>query len=68
MAGQPVAVSRSSSPQRRRAATPGGCSRWVETVSLGKVARSTTRTFQPWRASSMAVGDPAQRAPTTMTS
>ena len=68
MGGQPVAVSRSSSPQRRSEATPGGCSRWVETVSLGKVALSTTRTLWPLRASSIAVGDPAQRAPTTIAS
>ena len=27
-----------------RALTPSGCNRWVDTVSLGKVARSTTRT------------------------
>ena len=41
---------------------------WVDTVSLGNVARSTTRTRYPFRASSMAVGEPAQRAPTTIAS
>ena len=42
--------------------------KWVETVSLGKVARSTTSTRWPFRASSIAVGEPAHRAPTTITS
>jgi hypothetical protein len=37
-------------------------------VSLGNVALSTSNTFKPRRASSMAVGDPAQRAPTTIAS
>jgi hypothetical protein len=41
---------------------------WVDIVSLGKVALSTTRTRYPVRASSIAVAEPAQRAPTTMTS
>ena len=41
---------------------------WVETVSLGNVARSTSSTRWPLRASSIAVGDPAQRAPTTIAS
>src|SRR5688572_15769078 len=40
----------------------------VEIVSLGKVALSTSRTLNPRRASSMAVGEPAQRAPMTMAS
>ena len=40
----------------------------VDTVSLGNVARSTTRTRWPWRASSIAVGEPAHRAPTTTAS
>jgi hypothetical protein len=68
MGGQPVATTSSSSPQLRRAATPGAWIRWVETVSLGNVARSTTRTRYPRRASSIATGEPAQRAPTTMAS
>src|SRR4029453_18490869 len=42
--------------------------RCVEIVSLGKVALSTRRTLYPFLASSMAVGEPAHRAPTTMTS
>src|SRR4029078_9268011 len=41
---------------------------WVEIVSLGNVARSTSRTRYPFRASSIAVGEPAQREPTTITS
>src|SRR5215210_5658168 len=40
----------------------------VDIVSLGNVARSTTRTRYPFWASSIAVGEPAQRAPTTMAS
>src|SRR5688572_15941015 len=36
--------------------------------SLGKLARSTIRTRYPLRARSMAVGDPAQRPPTTIAS
>jgi hypothetical protein len=40
----------------------------VETVSLGKVDRSTTRTRCPRLASSIASGDPAHRAPTMITS
>ena len=36
--------------------------------SLGKAARSSSSTRCPRRASSMASGDPAQRAPTTITS
>ena len=37
-------------------------------MSLGKVALSTSRTLNPRRASSMAVGAPAHRAPTMMAS
>jgi hypothetical protein len=40
----------------------------VEMVSLGKVARSTNRTLWPRRASNIAVGEPAHRAPTTIAS
>jgi hypothetical protein len=40
----------------------------VERVSLGNDDRSTTRTRYPFSASSLAVGAPAQRAPTTMAS
>src|SRR5688572_26707433 len=40
----------------------------VEIVSLGKVALSTSRTLNPRRARSMAVGEPAHRAPMTMAS
>jgi hypothetical protein len=40
----------------------------VDRVSLGNLARSTTKTSYPARASSIAVGEPAQRAPTTITS
>ena len=42
--------------------------RCVDTVSLGNVARSTTSVRYPLRASNIATGDPAHRAPTTMTS
>jgi len=42
--GQPVAVTRSNSPQLRNFCTPGGWMHSVETVSLGKVARSTSST------------------------
>jgi hypothetical protein len=41
---------------------------WVYTVSLGNVARSTARTRYPRRASNIASGEPAQRAPTTIAS
>jgi hypothetical protein len=41
---------------------------WVEIVSLGKVARSTSTTLNPRRARIMAVGEPAHRAPTMMAS
>jgi len=40
----------------------------VEIESLGKVALSTSRTLHPPRARSMAVGEPAHRAPMTMAS
>src|SRR5688572_2562552 len=68
MGGHPVAVRRSRRPHLDSAAAPRGCTRWVDTVSLGKVARSTKRTRYPLRASSIAVGEPAQRAPTTIAS
>src|SRR5436190_4463154 len=55
-------------PQRSRAATADGWTTCVDTVSLGNVARSTIRTRYPLRAWSIAVGEPAQRAPTTITS
>ena len=58
----------SSSPHRWSAATPGAWITWVERVSLGNVARSTASTRYPLRASSMAVGEPAARAPMTMAS
>ena len=47
---------------------PAGWMVWPERTSLGKVARSTTSTRRPGRASSMAVGAPAQRLPMTMAS
>jgi hypothetical protein len=37
-------------------------------VSLGNRALSSSSTRWPWRASSIAVGDPAQRAPITIAS
>src|SRR5687768_10197849 len=66
MGGHPVAFSRSRRPHLDRALTPSGCRMWVDTVSLGKVARSTTNTRYPCRASNIAAGEPAQRAPTTI--
>ena len=42
--------------------------KWVDSVSLGSSARSTSSTRWPARASSIAVGEPAQRAPTTIAS
>src|SRR5688572_7232648 len=56
------------SPQRPRTSAPWGHRMCVEIVSLGKVALSTSRTLNPRRASSMAVGEPAHRAPMTMAS
>src|SRR5215813_8506856 len=58
----------SSRPQRASRATPGSCTWWVDRVSLGNVARSTMSTFRSRRASSIAVGAPATRAPTMITS
>jgi hypothetical protein len=66
--GQPVAITRSSNPQRARAAIAGPRRKWARMVSLGKVALSTSSNLAPWRASSIAVGEPAQRAPTTIAS
>ena len=40
----------------------------VDSVSDGNVPASSTITFRPRRASSVAAGDPATRAPTTTTS
>ena len=42
--GQPVATILSRMPQRLSASTPGAWMKWVETVSLGNVDRSTTST------------------------
>ena len=42
--GQLVASSCSRMPQRASAATAGGCARWVDIVSLGNVALSTSST------------------------
>ena len=42
--GQLVASSWSRMPQRASAATAGGCARWVDIVSLGNVALSTSST------------------------
>lgn len=48
--------------------TPEGQMAWVERVSLGKCDRSRSKTLYPLSANNRAVLDPAQRAPTTMTS
>lgn len=45
MGGHFVATSASSTPHRRSEATPGGWTRCVEIVSLGKVERSTISTL-----------------------
>src|SRR5215210_841899 len=55
-------------PQHSSAATAGGWARCVDIVSLGKLALSTSRTRWPLCASSIAVGEPPQRAPTTIAS
>src|SRR5829696_2365996 len=68
ISGAPLSTTASSSPHRASWTRPPRAMAWVESVSLGNVARSTTRTSSPWFASSMAVAAPAQRAPTTMTS
>src|SRR6185437_6378714 len=66
--GVPAASTASSTPHLASRATPGSCTWWVDRVSLGNVARSTTSTFRPRRASSIAVEAPATRAPTMITS
>src|SRR3954451_11962292 len=68
MHSAPVARTRSRTPSRASRLIPGAWKTCVESVSRGKVARSTTATRTPCRASSAASGDPAQRAPTTITS
>src|SRR5271154_873448 len=68
MGAQPRARSRPSSPQACSRAVPRCQRKWVDMVSLGNEARSTRATRCPARASSMASGAPAHRAPTTMTS
>ena len=67
-AGVPVASTSSSSPQRFSWTTPPRDRAWVDKVSLGNCALSTSATSWPIRASSMAVEAPAARAPTTITS
>ena len=68
MGGTPVLASRWRRPQRARTSAPCGHRMCVEIVSLGKVALSTSNTLNPRRASSMAVGEPAHRAPTMIAS
>jgi hypothetical protein len=68
MGGRPVAASLSRSHHRAIISAPWGHRMWVEIVSLGKVALSTSKTFKPRRARSMAVDEPAQRAPTIIAS
>lgn len=48
---------------RSRMPTPHGWITWVEGVSDGKCALSSTHTRSPRRASKTANGDPAHRAP-----
>ena len=66
--GQPVAITRSRRPHSESDRTPSEVRKCVESVSLGNVALSTTSTLWPCRASSMPVGEPAQRAPTMIAS
>ena len=66
--GAPEAATRSNRPHCRSSAIAGTCSRCVDSTSLGNVARSSSSTRCPWRARSMAVGEPATRAPTTIAS
>jgi hypothetical protein len=54
--------------QRASWTTPLREMEWVDSVSLGKWARSRTTTSWPMRARSNAVAPPAARAPTTTTS
>src|SRR4029450_7847961 len=68
MGGTPVASRALESPQPDSTAAPCGQRMWVDIVSLGKLALSTSNTRYPRRASSMLVGDPAHRAPTTIAS
>src|SRR5262245_8682359 len=63
-----VAAIRSSRPQRASRAGPCRWMKWPSGMTLGKAARSTSSTLQPFRARSIAVGAPAQRAPMTITS
>ena len=68
MNGAPVARSRPVTPRRSRKASPSASITWVDRVSRGKVACSSTATRRPARASRVASGDPAHLAPTTITS
>ena len=68
IAGAPVASTRSSRPQRASWTTPPRAIAWVDRVSLGSCARSSTAASCPRAASSRAVAEPATRAPTTTTS
>jgi hypothetical protein len=66
--GAPSEQMPSRSPHRFARASPACQMKCVDTVSLGNLALSTTSTRYPRRASSIARVDPAQRAPTMMTS
>ncbi len=61
-------ISESRTPIRSKAWMPVGWIACVESVSLGKRSLSTRQTRRPSRASMVASGAPAQRAPTTITS
>ena len=52
-------------PHARKRRGPCRCTKCPCGMSLGNAARSTRSTFAPRRASSIANGEPAQRAPTT---
>src|ERR671912_665755 len=68
--GRSSCLARSSSPAPSSSSRcrESGNSWWVETVSLGNSSRSRSSTRRPARASTVAVAEPAHRAPTTMTS
>src|SRR3954447_17303780 len=68
MDGVPAAVISSSRPQRSSCNTPARISAWVESVSRPGWTRSSSSTRSPARAISIAVAEPAHRAPTTTAS
>ncbi|GEM30934.1 hypothetical protein NN3_19410 [Nocardia neocaledoniensis NBRC 108232] len=64
----PAAMTSSRTPIRARTSTQLDWKALVEGTSLGKCALSSSATDMPRRAGITADGDPAQRAPTIITS